>query len=81
MAWFEHEIGVLQDDRKKIKEFITILEDPNSEVFVSIVSYWEIVVKKSLGKLEVPDNIVDLVEQTGLSWLDLELRHTQALES
>src|SRR5688572_27269382 len=74
-------LWVLQNDRKKIKDFILILENPEAEFLVSVVSYWEIVIKKSLGKLVVPDNITDLIEQTGFSWLNLEVAHIKAIEA
>jgi PIN domain nuclease of toxin-antitoxin system len=32
-----------------------IIRDPNNEVFVSVVSFWEIAIKNQLGKLPLPD--------------------------
>jgi PIN domain nuclease of toxin-antitoxin system len=32
------------------------VQDPKNEVFLSVVSYWEICVKHSLGKLLLPDS-------------------------
>ncbi len=31
------------------------IDDPQNEVFLSVVSFWEIVIKNKLGKLPLPD--------------------------
>jgi len=67
-------------DLGKIKSFLPILENKKNFVGVSIISYWEIIIKKKLGKLVVPDNFIELVEETGFTWVKLELRHLQFLE-
>ncbi len=64
----------------KIKPFLPILENKKNFVGVSIISYWEIIIKKNLGKLTVPDNLIELIEKTGYAWINLELRHIQSLE-
>ncbi len=38
------------------------IRDPANDVFVSAASAWEIAIKRSLGKLQAPD---DLEEQLG----------------
>ena len=43
------------------------------------MSYWEIAVKKSLGKLTTPDNLVAIVEDSGFTWISLETRHIAQL--
>ena len=46
-----------------------VIADPNSEIFVSAVSFWEIALKTALGKLESvgehPSNIVAFAESLG----------------
>jgi PIN domain nuclease of toxin-antitoxin system len=32
-----------------------IISDPNNEIFVSVVSFWETAIKNQLGKLPLPD--------------------------
>ncbi len=55
-----------------------VIEDGASTVFVSSASTWEIVIKRSLGKLVAPDRIFDLVE-TYFSELPITITHTKAL--
>lgn len=47
LLWGLHDPARLSDSTKER------LDDPDSNVFVSIVSLWEIVLKNRLGKLEV----------------------------
>lgn len=63
-------------DQKKLSPRTTaILEDANNEVFVSAVTFWEISLKYSLGKLDLsnvlPDDLPKLSEETGFSFLPL----------
>ena len=73
-------LWTLKENKQKLKKFITIIEDPANELAVSVISYWEIAIKKALGKLEVSNNWPDLVEETGLVWLNLEPKHIAKLE-
>ncbi|KTC65327.1 PIN domain (plasmid) [Legionella adelaidensis] len=73
-------LWALTGDEKRLKEFISPIQDIQNSIFVSIVSYWEIVVKKTLNKITIPDNFIELVEKSGFSWLQLELHHIQKLE-
>ena len=70
----------LEGDYAKIPHFIEIIKNPDNYIAVSVVSYWEIVIKKSLGKIKMPDNLLDTVQKTGFTWLNIELRHISALE-
>ena len=74
-------LWAIGDNKNKIKDFLPILEDPSTEILVSVVSYWEITIKNSLGKLEVPDDLPVLVEQSGFTWLNLEIRHIDNLKN
>ncbi len=70
----------LDGNRSKLSEFIDIIEEENNYIFVSIVSYWEIIIKKSLGKIKIPADFLEFIEKTGFSWLNLELRHITQLD-
>lgn len=70
----------LEGKFKKIAPFIDIIQNENHYIAVSIVSYWEVIIKKSLGKITIPNDFIQIVEKTGFSWLNLELRHITALE-
>jgi PIN domain nuclease of toxin-antitoxin system len=53
------------------------LEDPSSAAIVSAASIWEIAIKRSLGKLEAPDQILDAVRAAGFETLDITPEHAE----
>lgn len=46
---------------------------------VSIASFWEIAIKKALGKLQAPDDLPTRVQAMGFELLAIELEHAWAL--
>jgi PIN domain nuclease of toxin-antitoxin system len=40
---------------------------------------WEIAIKRSLGKLEVPPELVDEIDDAGFSWLPVAAEHAWAV--
>ncbi len=51
------------------------IADPEGLVYVSAVSVWEIVIKKALGKLEVPDDLPTVLEAEPFQHLDMTNAH------
>ena len=49
--------------------------DPANAVFVSAVSAWEISIKKSLEKLDAPDDLEHQLERHGFEPLFITVRH------
>lgn len=49
-------------------------------VHVSAASLWEISIKRGLGKLAVPDDLLDLIGAAGLQWLDVTAAHAWATQ-
>jgi len=51
------------------------IRDPENEVWVSVITFWEISLKYSLGKLEmkntIPDDLPDVAEEMGLEIMQL----------
>jgi len=63
-------------DHKKLPfEVKNIIKDTDNQVFVSVISYWEISLKYSLKKIELknvlPDILPKLAEDAGLDLLTL----------
>jgi PIN domain nuclease of toxin-antitoxin system len=44
----------IQDDRRLSVAWDQIIGDPRNQVFLSVVSYWEIIIKSQIGKLLLP---------------------------
>lgn len=60
---------------------IQLISDPNNIIFVSTVSVWEITVKKMLGKLDVPDNLAEIIEETAFKPLVITFEDALAIET
>ena len=45
------------------------------EVFASAASAWEIAIKRALGKLEAPENLLGALEASGIQRLPIDFEH------
>ncbi len=45
------------------------------DVLVSTASLWEMAIKQSSGKLNVPSDVTDRIEKAGAGWLDISANH------
>jgi PIN domain nuclease of toxin-antitoxin system len=57
------------------------IRDTANDVFVSVVSVWEIEIKRAKGKLHVPVDIEPSLATQGFNSLSIDLRHARAVES
>ena len=58
-----HTLLWMQDDNKLLSSTAKrILSDTSSQLFISIASFWEIVIKSSLGKIQLDYTINELSE-------------------
>lgn len=51
------------------------------ECVASIASLWEITIKKSLGKLDVRDDLADLLQKTGVAIMPIKTEHLTAVRT
>ena len=58
-----------------------MIASPENELFVSAITIAEISIKASLGKLTVPDGIVDIVVSEGFAHLPFTSAHAEELRS
>jgi PIN domain nuclease of toxin-antitoxin system len=52
-----------------------VIGDERNEAFVSAASSWEISIKRSLGKLDAPDDLGAIIEEEGFSPLAITFFH------
>lgn len=73
LLWF------LRNDEELSESAAVAIEDPTNEVFVSVVSIWEIAIKAGLGKIQVPNDFDTGLEQKltqdGFTLLNVNYRH------
>jgi PIN domain nuclease of toxin-antitoxin system len=60
------------------EEARTTISDPASSVFVSAATVWEISIKRSLGKLEVPSDLPGQLELNRFQPLSITISHANA---
>ena len=57
------------------------IADPDNIIFVSAASAWEIAIKKSIGKLQTPNDLAMQIEAKGFVPLSIDLHHALTVES
>lgn len=57
------------------------IEDEANDVFVSVVSAWELGVKRAKGKLEMPNSLDEMLAQVNFEALPVTLQHALAVET
>ncbi len=67
----------LRDDKKLGNRTRRLIVDPKNVIYVSAATTWEIAIKKSIGKLTVPDDMDNIVEEEGFEKLPITLFHGQ----
>ena len=75
-------IWAITDEKKLSSKSKALIENKSNKCFVSIVSFWEIGIKCSLGRLELKtdlDDIFKIIEQAGFETLPVS--HNHILES
>ena len=61
----------LSDNRRLPNRSRVRIADPETRVLVSAASAWEVTIKKALGKLRAPDDVLTVVEESGFSWIPI----------
>jgi len=69
VLWWMDDPRVVSDEARRS------ITDPKNDVFVSAAAAWEITIKKSLGKLEAPDDLEDAIKDARFETLPITVRH------
>lgn len=54
------------------------MERPDAQLVVSAVNIWEIAIKRAIGKLEAPGDVIERVDEVGAELLSITPRHAHA---
>ena len=71
----------IQDNLNLSYKSKEVISNPNNLIFVSSVNTWEITIKKSLGKLNVTDNLENIILKCGFEVLPINIKHTLYIEN
>ncbi|MBM4353700.1 MAG: type II toxin-antitoxin system VapC family toxin [Deltaproteobacteria bacterium] len=67
----------LADSRKLSKEVKRAIADPGNVVTVSAATIWEIAIKRTLGKLTIPDNWYEVLAEEPFQRLPIHWHHAR----
>ncbi len=70
----------LESPSKISHEARSLIEDPATTVFVSAAVPWEISVKKKIGKLDAPEDVMSYMENERFLELSISHQHSEALQ-
>jgi len=73
LLWWLSDSPELND---KIK---SIINDPKNFIYISVGSIWEISIKKSIGKLEINEDYVKILQEENITVIDITLEHVNKL--
>lgn len=69
----------LSDDPTLSPEAKKIIADGLNSIFVSPAVVWEIVIKKKLGKLDAPDDLLERIKSNRFFPISITLEHAQEI--
>ncbi|MBA2347798.1 MAG: type II toxin-antitoxin system VapC family toxin [Solirubrobacterales bacterium] len=58
-----------------------LIAEPENELLVSVASLWEIAIKRKLGRLEVVDDLPQVIVREGFRWLAVSPAHVWAVRN
>jgi PIN domain nuclease of toxin-antitoxin system len=72
-------LAFLSGDYELSPDARAAVEQPDASVIGSAVNIWEIAIKRSIGKLEAPDDLIERAEDAGAELLPITPRHALAV--
>jgi len=65
----------LDDPSQLSEEAQAAIRDPGHSVLLSTAAIWEMGIKKSLGRLDIPANLAEVLRKDSIEVLDIQLEH------
>lgn len=66
----------LEDEPRLSASVSSAIRNPNNFIFVSAATVWEMSIKQSLGKLEMPDNLLEVLKINEFEVLPITAEHS-----
>jgi PIN domain nuclease of toxin-antitoxin system len=73
-------LAIFASPSKPDRRFAEQLANPRNEILLSAAVVWEVAIKRSLGKLEAPDDLAPTLLGAGAVALPVSLEHAAAFE-
>ncbi len=55
------------------------ISNADHRIFVSAAAVWEMAIKKSIGRLDVPSNLPEVLAEDRIEVLDIDIHHARAV--
>ncbi len=70
----------MENNKRLSKKLYDLLSNPQNQIFLSVVSIWEIVIKQSKNRLNISVDIEKGVKISGFSTLPIEVTHALKIQ-
>ncbi len=57
------------------EQALTGIRDSDNQIIVSVVSAWEVAIKKALNKLEAPEDLKEMIVDSGFELMPVDYEH------
>jgi PIN domain nuclease of toxin-antitoxin system len=71
-------LALLSSDYPLSSQAEEAMERTDTQLLVSVVSVWEIAIKRAIGKLEAPEDLLAHIHETETEMLSITARHANA---
>lgn len=71
----------LDDPNQITLEVRNLLESSDNKVYFSMASVWEMMIKKSIGKLNFPANLKEMLSTEDIEILSIEFEHLEQIQN
>lgn len=73
VLWWLDDASVLKEQAREI------ISTPTNPVFVSAAAVWEMAIKKALGRLDMPSNLLEVLAHEKMEVLAIDAQHALAV--
>lgn len=70
----------MEKNKRLSKNIFNLLNNPQNQIFLSVVSVWEIIIKKEKKKLKTPKDVEGGIKASGFIAVKIDLRHVLEVE-
>lgn len=70
----------MEKNRRLPKDIFNLLNNPQNQIFLSVASVWEIVIKKAKKKLKTPKDVEGGIKASGFIAINIEISHVLGVE-
>lgn len=70
----------MEKNKRLSKNLFNLLNNPQNQIFLSVASVWEIVIKKAKKKLKTPKDVEGGIKASGFVAINIEMLHVLGIE-